>query len=152
MGASGPVCRLAIQWHVRMFAQALRRLCGMAGPSGLPALCPLHGPAGLLCACGWVLCCTLCLAVTFRAYVPVSSIQQLFRAFQELNIPAVWQGGKNRQLEGIKSNSKKNLFSNQLNAEGGVRRRTKWSVASCMCLPLSTAFRYGDWLYQILNV
>lgn len=152
MGASGLICRSAIKWHARMFDEASRRLCGMAGPSGLPAHRLLHGLAGLL----W------CLRLGAVLYtLPRSYLQGLHPSQQH---PAAIQGlsgaecscclarSKNRQLEGIKNNSKKNLFSSQLNAEGGVRRRIKWSVASHMSLPRNTAFGHGDWLYQILNV
>lgn len=146
MGASGPVCRSALKWHVRMFAWALHRLCGMARPSVLPAHCLLHGPAEL----PW--CLWVGLGLTFRAGIPVSSIQQLFRAFTELNIPAVWQGGRIVSLRKLKITARKTCSVISWMLRGGVRGRIKWSVASYMYLPLSTAFGHGDWLYQILNV
>lgn len=51
---------------------------------------------------------------------------------------------KNRQLEGIKNNSKKKLFGGQLKVEGKVRKRIKWSTASLMCLPSAQSLGIGN--------
>lgn len=124
MGAIGPVCRLAIKWHVRMFEQALHRLCGMAGPSGCPTLVPAAG------------CCAAHLA-SLSPSGPASqpAAPSSYSGPSGAEYSCCLARRENRQLEGIKNNSKKNLFSNQLNAEGGVRKRIKWSVASHMFAP-----------------
>jgi len=50
---------------------------------------------------------------------------------------------RNRQLEGIKNNTKKNQFGNQLNAGGReVRRRIAWNAARHV--PLGAVFGHGD--------
>lgn len=109
-----------MEWHVGMFDWTLR-LCGRAG-SGLPALQSAAWWAGSG-AWAWAWCCAPCPTwwqdSTFWTCILASSIQQLFKTFQELNDSCCLARKKNRQLEGIKNNSKKNLFSNQLLLTGG---------------------------------